>query len=406
MSPARAGRCAPRVGADARLCSPSRSATLSPPLPAARAASVEHIDCVVVGAGVVGLAVGRALAMAGREVVILEANDMIGAETSSRNSGVIHAGIYYPPGSLKAQLCVRGKHALYRFCADHSVEHARVGKLLVATAEDQLASLDAFRRRAAANGVDDLEPLGPKQVAELEPEVRCVGALRSPSTGIIDAHGFMLALQGDAESNGAMVALLSPLQRARATDRGLELEVGGAQPMRLGCSWLINCAGLHAQRVARRIEGLAPETIPPGYLAKGNYFQLRGRTPFRRLIYPMPVGGSLGVHVGLDLSGRCRFGPDIHWVEQIDYDVDETQAPAFYAAIRRYWPGLPDGALAPDYTGIRPKITPPGAAAGDFIIAGPVATGVDGLVCLYGIESPGLTSALAIADHVAAVVRG
>ncbi len=367
---------------------------------------MEDVEAAVVGAGVVGLAVARALSASGREVVVLEAASVVGAEISSRNSGVIHAGIYYPENSLKARVCVAGKQALYRFCQEHGVSHARTGKLVVATEAAQVPALAELEAKARCNGVLDLVRLTPQQVGELEPEVFCHGALLSPSTGIIDVHDYLLALQGDAEACGAMVAFNSPCLGGEVTGRGLVLRVGGADPMSLSCRTLINCAGLGAQGLAHRIRGLPARTIPPLHYAKGNYFYLSGRSPFRHLIYPMPSGSWLGVHVGLDLSGRCRFGPDIHWVDELDYDVDDTQLEAFYASIRRYWPQLPDAALHPDYTGIRPKLTPKGAAPMDFVVQSERDHGVAGLVNLYGIESPGLTSSLALAEHVAALVDG
>jgi L-2-hydroxyglutarate oxidase LhgO len=365
---------------------------------------VDRVQCIVVGAGVVGLAVARALAAAGREVVVLEAESHIGSGVSSRNSGVIHAGIYYDKSSLKARFCVQGKHALYRFCEEHGVAHARIGKLIVATDEAQLPALETLRERARLNGVDDLERLTPEQVSAIEPAVRCAGALLSPSTGIVDPHEYMLALQGDAEQYGAAIALNTPCVRASVHGGGLRIDAGGADPMTLDCDWLVNSAGLGAQAVAGSIEGLAPETIPVLYPAKGNYFQLTGRCPFQRLIYPMPDAAWLGVHVGLDLARRCKFGPDLHWVDSLDYDVDAAQAEAFYASIRRYWPELPDGALQPDYTGIRPKIYRRGESARDFYIQCAEEHGVKGLINLYGIESPGLTSAFAIGEYVAGLV--
>jgi L-2-hydroxyglutarate oxidase LhgO len=363
---------------------------------------VERVQCIVVGAGVVGLSVARALAGRGREVVVLESETHIGTGVSSRNSGVIHAGIYYEKESLKARFCVQGKHALYRFCEEHGVSHARTGKLIVATDVTQLPALEKLRERARSNGVDDLEYLTPDQTRELEPVVRCAGALLSPSTGIVDAHEYMLALQGEAEKGGAVVALGTPCVHVSVRGDGLRVETGGVDAMTLDCDSVVNCAGLGAQAVAGNIDGLAAETIPPLYPAKGNYFQLNRPSPFRRLIYPMPDAAWLGVHVGLDLAGRCKFGPDMHWLEDLDYDVDESQAQAFYASIRRYWPELPDGALQPDYTGIRPKIYAKGEAARDFYIQGPDEHGVPGLVNLYGIESPGLTSAIVIGEYIAA----
>jgi len=365
---------------------------------------VERVQCIVVGAGVVGLAVARAIAAKGREVVVLESETHIGTGVSSRNSGVIHAGIYYEKNSLKARFCVQGKHALYRFCEKHGVSHARIGKLIVATDPAQLPALETLRARARDNGVDDLEYLTPKQVREVEPAVRCAGALLSPSTGIVDAHEYMLALQGDAEKYGAMMAPGTPFVRATVRGDGLRVEAGGDDPMTVDCDSMVNCAGLGAQAVAGGIDGLASDTIPALYPAKGNYFQLTGPCPFRRLIYPMPDAAWLGVHVGLDLAGRCKFGPDMHWVNTLDFDVDAGQAQAFYASIRRYWPELPDGALQPDYTGIRPKIYAKGESARDFYVQCADEHRVPGLINLYGIESPGLTSAIAIGDYVAALV--
>jgi L-2-hydroxyglutarate oxidase LhgO len=361
---------------------------------------VEKVECVVVGAGVVGLAIARALALAGREVIVLEAADAIGTETSSRNSEVIHAGIYYPQGSLKARLCVAGKHLLYRYCAEHGVPHRRATKLIVATAPEQVAALAKIKAQAEANGVDDMELLGANAVHALEPELACVAALLSPSTGIVDSHALMLAFQGDAEAHGAMVAFASPLERARVADGGFLLEVGGREPMEIFASVLVNSAGLGAQDVARRIAGLPPEHVPPLHYAKGNYFSLAGRAPFTRLIYPVPEHSGLGVHLTLDLAGQARFGPDVEWISHIDYDVDPRRADVFYAAIRTYWPALPDGALHPAYAGIRAKLGPTGAVASDYVIQGPRVHGIAGLVNLFGIESPGLTSSPAIAELV------
>lgn len=361
---------------------------------------MEQVDCVVVGAGVVGLAVARALAQAGREVLILESEAAIGTGTSSRNSEVIHAGIYYPQGTLKARLCVAGRDALYAFCDSHGVPFRRCGKLIVATDESQLAGLDALQAHALANGVDDLRRLDVGQVKTLEPQLNAVAGLLSPSTGIVDSHALMLALQGDAEASGALLALHAPVTAMEVTGAGLRIEVAGDAPITLIAASVINCAGHAAPAIAARTAGLAPESVPPRYFAKGSYFSLATATPFRHLIYPLPEPGGLGVHLTLDLGGQARFGPDVEWVDSLDYSMDESRADGFYAAIRRYWPALPDGALQPAYTGIRPKISGPGEPAADFRIDGPAEHGVAGLVNLFGIESPGLTAALAIADEV------
>jgi len=360
----------------------------------------EQADSVVIGAGVVGLAIARALALAGREVIVLEATGLIGSVTSSRNSEVIHAGIYYPTDSLKAALCVAGKHALYDYCASRNVAHRRIGKLIVASETEELAMLDALQRQALANGVADLQPLSAREVKSLEPELNAVGALLSPSTGIIDSHGLMIAYQGEAEAAGAMIAFETPVLGGAIEERSIVVETGGAAPMRLRCRHVVNAAGLSAQAVAGRLVGFPPSAVPPSHYAKGNYYGLTGRAPFRHLIYPAPVPGGLGVHITVDLTGRARFGPDVEWIDEIDYTVDPSRADAFYAAVRRYWPGLKDGALEPDYAGIRPKLTAAGEPAGDFVIQGPESHGIDGLVNLFGIESPGLTASLAIADQV------
>jgi len=359
---------------------------------------MDRVDAVVIGAGVVGLAVARELAMAGREVVILDAEDAIGTHTSSRNSEVIHAGIYYPKGSLKARSCVEGRHLLYEYCASHGVPHRRCGKLIVATTEQQLGELNAIRDKAHANGVTDVDWIAKEEVARMEPELFCMGALHSPSTGIIDSHALMLAYLGDAEVHGAMLALKSGLSRARLRHGGFELEVEGAET--IACGMLINSAGLRAPTVAKSIEGYPAEMAPGEFYAKGNYYSLSRKNPFKRLIYPVPEPGGLGVHVTLDLAGQARFGPDVEWIDRINYDVDPRRAERFYAAIRRYWPGLPDGALAPGYAGIRPKTAGPKDPAPDFEIQGPRKHGVPGLVQLFGIESPGLTASLALARTV------
>ena len=364
---------------------------------------MERVDCVVAGAGVVGLAVARALALTGREVLVLEAAEGIGTGTSSRNSEVIHAGIYYRAGSLMARSCVAGKRMLYDYCRERGIPHRNCGKLIVATTEEEAGSLLSIRERAAANGVDDLRLLSRAEAVAMEPALSCTAALLSPSTGIVDSHAFMLSLQGDAENAGAVFAFHAPVLAGRATGEGVEIEVGGAEPMRLACRLLVNSAGLHAPKLARAIEGMPPAKVPRAYFAKGNYFTLTGRSPFSRLIYPVPVPGGLGTHLTLDLAGQARFGPDVEWVEEINYEVDPRRAESFYASIRRWWPELKDGALAPGYAGIRPKIVPPGAPAQDFVVQGPRDHGVPGLIHLFGIESPGLTASLALAAHVAEV---
>ena len=361
---------------------------------------MESVDCVVAGAGVVGLAVARSLALAGREVLLLEAAEAIGTGTSSRNSEVIHAGIYYPAGSLMARHCVAGRRMLYAFCAERSVPHARCGKLIAATSEEEAGRLASIQARAAANGVEDMRVLSRDEAVALEPALSCHGALLSPSTGILDSHAYMLALQGDAENAGAVLAFHSPVLSGRVVPKGIVLETGGAEPMTLLCRSLVNAAGLGAPALGRAIAGLPPETVPREYYAKGNYFTLAGRSPFSRLIYPVPVPGGLGTHLTIDLGGQARFGPDVEWVDHIDYEVDPRRGDSFYEAIRRYWPALPDGALQPGYSGIRPKIVPRGAPAQDFVIQGPALHGVPGLVNLYGIESPGLTASLSLAGAV------
>ena len=362
-------------------------------------------DCVVVGAGVIGLACARALALAGREVLIVEAEDTFGSVTSSRNSEVIHAGIYYPPGSLRAALCVRGKAMLYDYCAARGVAHRRCGKLIVATAPDDWPALERLRAQAMANGVTDLLALSAEEALALEPALRCHGALLSPSTGIIDSHGLMLALLGDAQAHGALLALRAPVTGARVGVRAIEIDVGGAAPMRLRARTLVNSAGLGAPALARAIDGLPAHTVPRDRLAKGCYFALVGRAPFTRLVYPAPGGaGHLGVHLTLDLAGQARFGPSFAWVDRVDYQVDPKDAEGFYDAVRRYWPGLRDGSLQPGYAGLRPKIHGPDEPVADFRIDGPAVHGVPGVVNLFGIESPGLTACLAIAERVAALL--
>ncbi len=365
------------------------------------------VGCVVVGAGVVGLAVARALALAGREVVVIEAEARIGSHTSSRNSEVIHAGIYYPAGSAKARLCVRGREMLYRHCAARGVPHRRIGKLIVAAEAEQVPALAGIEAAALRNGVRDLAPLDAAAVARLEPALRGVAGLLSPSTGIVDSHALMLSYQGEAEDHGASVAFRTAFAAARPVAGGLEVEVAsGGERTRLRTRLLVNAAGLLAGEVARRIEGLSAPHRREVHYCKGNYFGMAGRVPFARLIYPVPERDGLGVHLTLDLAGRARFGPDTEWISGIDYRLDPARAAPFYAAVRRYWPGLRDGALVPDYTGIRPKLYPEGGPATDFAIDGPETHGLPGLVNLFGIESPGLTASLAIAEEVVALARG
>jgi L-2-hydroxyglutarate oxidase LhgO len=364
---------------------------------------MDRVECVVIGAGVIGLAVARRLAQAGREVIVLEAAEGIGTVTSSRNSEVIHAGIYYKAGSLMARMCVAGKKALYAYCADHGIPHRNCGKLIVATTPKETEKLQSIRAHAAANGVGDMQTLSSEAARALEPALNCDAALLSPSTGIIDSHAYMLSLRGDAEAAGAAFAFHTPLLRAKAAAGKFELDAGGEAPMTLECRLLINAAGLDAPAAAGRIEGMPSDLIPQAYLAKGNYFSCSARAPFSRLIYPVPESGGLGVHLTLDMAGQARFGPDVEWVDHIDYAVDPARAERFYPAIRKYWPTLPDGALMPSYSGMRPKIVPPAIASQDFVIQGPRDHGVDGLINLFGIESPGLTSSLAIADHVGAL---
>jgi L-2-hydroxyglutarate oxidase LhgO len=360
---------------------------------------MDKVDCVVIGAGVVGLAVARAMALRGREVMVLEAADAIGTGTSSRNSEVIHAGIYYSQGSLKARLCVQGKELLYAYCAERGIGHRRCGKLIVATNEAQVAQLHGIRDKAAANGVNDLVLLTRDQARALEPQLECVAALHSPSTGIVDSHGLMLALQGDLENAGGLVALNSPLARAECLQGAIHLTAQDGTV--LEATTVINAAGLQAQQLAGRFAGLPARHVPPSHYAKGNYFTLPGRSPFSRLIYPVPEAAGLGVHLTVDMGGQAKFGPDVQWVDSPeDLVVDPARGEAFYAEVRKYWPALADGALTPGYAGIRPKIQAPHEAAKDFMIEGPRDHGVAGLVNLFGIESPGLTSSLAIGDYV------
>ncbi len=361
-----------------------------------------RVDSVVIGAGAVGLAVARALALAGREVVVAEAVDAIGTGTSSRNSEVIHAGIYYPTGSLKAQLCVAGKQALYAYCEKKALPYRRVGKLIVAVTEDELDTLSAYQAQAVKNGVNDLRPLSQAEVHEMEPSVRAVGGLFSPSTGILDSHSYMLALQGDLEDAGGMLAFNSPVDAVHCLEHGFEIVAGDT---RVACRQLINAAGLDAPAVAARIDGLDPAMVPRAFLAKGHYYSLSGKAPFRHLVYPQAGGGGLGVHVTLDMAGGVRFGPDVRWIDELNYDFDDSHRDEFITAIRRYYPDLDSSALQPAYTGVRPKISGPGEAAADFVLQGPADHGLAGLVNLFGIESPGLTASLAIGDAVAALLE-
>ena len=373
---------------------------------------MDRVDALVVGAGVVGLAIARELALAGMEVVIAEAATLIGSGVSSRNSEVIHAGIYYEPGSLKARLCVRGKAMLYAYCAERGVPHARCGKLVVAGRDADVQKLEAIAARAVANGVSEVQLISTAEATAHEPALVCTAALLSSSSGIVDSHALMTALLGDAEHAGALLALASPFQGARREGAGWVCETGaGDGRFELAARWVINAAGLDAQAVARSIDGLPPSHIPPRFLAKGHYFSLTGRAPFRHLIYPLPFDGGLGVHLTLDLGGQARFGPDVEWLPEpapgaaLDYTVDSRRMAQFESEIRNYWPGLPAGALQPAYTGIRPKLSGPGAPAVDFHIGGPAEHGLPGLVNLFGIESPGLTASMAIGEHVAALVR-
>lgn len=378
--------------------------------------ALEQLDAVVVGAGVVGLAVARALALGGREVVVLEAAGAFGTGISSRSSEVIHAGLYYPQGSLKARLCVRGRRLLYDYCAERGVPHRRTGKLIVATRPEQLGALGVIAARAAANGVNDLRRLDAAAARALEPELACVGALLSPSTGIVDSHAFMLALLADLEHAGGLLATNSEVKALypSAEPSGGAIVFELADGTRMAARSLVNAAGLQALALARRTAGLPQAQLPVPWFAKGNYFSLAQRAPFQRLIYPVPVAGGLGVHLTLDLGGQARFGPDVHWMAAGPdglppatpglWQVDPALAPAFEAEVRAYWPGLPAGSLQPAYAGLRPKISAPDAPAADFLIHGPAQHGVRGLVNLFGIESPGLTSALALGEQVAALL--
>jgi len=376
---------------------------------------VEAVDAVVIGAGVVGLAVARALAMAGREVLILESQSSFGTGVSSRNSEVIHAGLYYPTGTLKAELCVRGRALLLEFARTFGVPHRVTGKLVVATEHPEVSAIERLWAQAKANGVNEAELIDGAAARAKEPALQAVAALHSPGTGIIDSHALMTAILGQAQAHGAQLALCSPvLGGAVQPDGTVTLHVGGDEPMHLQARTVVNAAGLCAPAVASRIQGVPANSVPSAHFCKGHYFSLQGRAPFSRLVYPVHTAAGLGTHLTLDLGGQARFGPDVEWLSAtadglsavvpdelpLDYAVDERRAAAFEQDIRRYWPGLPAGALLPAYTGVRPKVAGAGEPAADFIISGPQQHGLQAWVGLYGIESPGLTSCLAIAEVV------
>jgi L-2-hydroxyglutarate oxidase LhgO len=364
----------------------------------------DRFDCVVIGAGVVGLAIGRALALLGREVLVIERHRAPAQETSSRNSGVIHSGIYYPFGSLKARFCVRGREMLYEYCASRDIAYQRCGKIIVAQAE-QLRALEQLEARGRQNGVTDLQRLTAADVQTLEPRVACVAGLLSPATGIVDVHELVMALVADLESRGGSVAYGSTLESIDVTGQSPVLRVrSGPDRMDFACDVLVNSAGLDAVPLLRAIDGYPAALVRTAYYAKGNYFSLRGGRPFRHLVYPMPNEAGLGIHATLDLDGATRFGPNVEWVDAPEYAVDERHAAEFYTSIRGYWPGLPDGSLQPGYAGVRPKLVGPQEAAADFVIEGPLDHGRSGLFNLLGIESPGLTSSLAIAEYVASMI--
>jgi L-2-hydroxyglutarate oxidase LhgO len=364
--------------------------------------NADSADVLVVGAGVVGLSVARALALTGLEVIVIERHRRVGEETSSRNSGVIHSGIYYPTGSAKARLCVRGRDLLYAYCVEKGIAHQRCGKIIVAQ-ESEVSKLEQLAQRAAANGVTDLAALDERQVHDLEPHIRCAAGLLCPSTGIIDVHEFMTALHGDLESAGGSLVFDTELIAAECSAGKVLAQLRtGNETARIECAWLINAAGLQAVDLLWHITTFPETAIPPRYFAKGNYFDCLGAAPFRRLVYPMPASAGLGIHATLDLAGKVRFGPDVEWVDELDYEVDAARAVSFYEAIRTYWPGLKDGTLAPSYAGIRPKIAGRREPAADFRIDTPREHGVGGLINLLGIESPGLTASLAIGELIAA----
>lgn len=360
------------------------------------------MQVLVIGAGVVGLAIAREAARAGHDVIVAEAESHIGSGTSSRNSEVIHAGIYYPTGSARERHCARSRRMLYEFCASHGVPHRKVGKFVVAGRVEDIPTLEKLYAQATRNSVENLRMLDGPEAVRMEPALACVAAFHSPETGIIDSHRYMLALQGDLEDAGGVLALNTPVERLVRTPEGWEIRFGGTESGSLVVDAVVNSAGHGAQKLARATEGYPAERVPRLVLAKGNYFSYGGRPVFSRLIYPVPVPGGLGIHVTLDLAGRMRFGPDVQWVDRYDYNVDPARAASFYPAIRTYWPGLPDGTLVPDYSGIRPKLTGPGEPAADFMIDTPADHGVARLVHLFGIESPGLTASLSIAEEVVA----
>jgi L-2-hydroxyglutarate oxidase LhgO len=364
------------------------------------------VEAVVVGAGVIGLAIGRALALRGLEVFVLEKEAGCGYGTSSRNSEVIHAGLYYKTGSLKAQLCVAGRRALYQYCAERGIPHKRCGKLVVATDASEDAYLANLKKRAEANDVEEVELIGESRLKSLEPHLCGTSALISPTTGIIDSHALMLSYQGDAEAAGATVSFRTPVIEAAVSGNAIQLRTGGSEPAELEADLVVNAAGLDAWDFSAHLSGLDVKTIPPRYLAKGSYFGLSGRAPFQHLIYPVPEPGGLGVHLTFDLGGQARFGPDVEWIDRIDYDVEPARCLSFYSVIRRYWPDLADGALTPAYAGIRAKTTGKDQEPGDFVIQGPRDTGHKAYVALYGIESPGLTASLAIGDRVTSLAIG
>jgi L-2-hydroxyglutarate oxidase LhgO len=366
---------------------------------------MDSIEAVVVGAGVIGLATAAALARRGHEVVVLESAGKIGTGISSRNSEVIHAGIYYPPGSLKARLCVRGRDLLYSYCVSRGIPFRKIGKLIVAFDDQERLQLDRLYQRAMANGVTDLIRLDARQAQKTEPLLNCREALFSRASGIIDSHALMLAYQGEAERHGAMIAFCAPFVGAKVLDGGFVVEVGGNESCRLKCRYLVNAAGLSSAMVAGRIEGLPREYVPKAYLCKGSYFRLRGAAPFEHLVYPLPGNGGLGIHLTIDMGGQARFGPDTEWRDTMDFHVDVARADRFYPEIRRYWPDLPDSSLVPDYAGIRPKISGPLEPPADFCIDGPSRNGIPGLINLFGIESPGLTASLAVAEYVSELIR-